>query len=317
MKTLPILALTLLLSLLPGISQVVCKETEAHLVVTCDGRHVLTYHKTASVPDEVDPKYARSGFIHPLSTPSGRVLTDDYPVPHHAHQHGVFFAWKSASLRGKKLNFWEPGRDTVRHEKVIDILNEDAVAGFRVALLHASGAEPVIREIWTVKVSGENGWIDFTSEQRCVAGSPLTIERFHYGGMAVRGSRQWFKDAHTESGKGATKDEFVEASTLLTDQGFTQANGNHSRPKWVCMSGPVNGAAVFLTMIPHPSNFRYPQHVRLHPEMPYFCFIPTVEQPFRLQPDELWVSRYRIVVGDGEPEMAALNAIQRDFAEVK
>jgi hypothetical protein len=72
-----------------------------------------------------------------------------------------------------------------------------------------------------------------------------------------------------------------------------------------------NMAGAFLSI---PS--RHPQHVRLHPNMPYFCFIPTVEEAFQITPEKSWVSRYRIVVSDGDPNPEELNKIQRAFAKI-
>lgn len=301
-------ALALLLTGLPISAQVTCKQTDDIIVVTRNGHHVLTYHKTVKVPAGVDAKYGRSGFIHPVTTPSGRVITDDYPVPHHSHQHGIFFAWRSANFEGEKMNFWEPSKQSIRHHKVLEIFTKESFAGFRVELAHVSGEKTILRETWTVKVSAATGFIDLTSEQNCATPSPITLEKFHYGGMAIRGSRQWFKDA---------RGEFVKECTMLTNEGLSQAKGNHSRPKWVCMTGPVDNAPVSITFIPHPTNFRFPQHVRLHPNMPYFCFIPTVEKPFVLNPGTPWISRYRIVAEDGKPDTAKLDSVQQAFAKAK
>lgn len=304
MKRIPFLAALFGTTAASAVGAVVCEQTGDHIVITRDGKHVLTYHKKAEVPEGVDPRYARSGFIHPISTPSGRVVTDGYPLPHHSHQNGLFFAWRKATFEGEAMNFWEREKQTVRHERTLEILNGAAAAGFRVELAHASGEAVILREVWTVKVCSDAGHIDLRSEQRCATGSPLVLEKFHYGGMAIRGSRQWFADSAG----------FVSRCKMTTSEGLSQADGNHSRPEWVCMAGAIDGAAVAVTLIPHPSNFRHPQHVRLHPEMPYFCFIPTVEKPFAIEPGKPWVSRYRIVVGDGEPEPAELDAAQRAFA---
>ena len=296
------------------LAQVACEQTETDIVIKRHGKHVLTYNKTDTIPAGVDSKYARSGFIHPISTPSGRILTDGYPLPHHGHQHGLFFAWRKATFEGEELNFWEHGEATVRHDKVLEIINDQESAGFRVQLAHTNKAKTILHEIWTVRVHAATGHVDLTSEQTCATTSPITLNKFHYGAMAIRGSRQWFQDAHTSAGKGALKDEFVEPCTISTNEGLTQKDGNHSRPQWVCISGAIDGAPVALTFVPHPTNFRYPQHVRLHPSMPYFCFIPTVEEPFQIVPGEAWVSRYRIIAQDGQPDSAKLNEIQKAFA---
>ncbi|MFC1764301.1 PmoA family protein [Planctomycetota bacterium] len=314
MKSIHIITALLILPATSALGRVVCEQCDDHIVVTRDGYHVLTYHKTVQIPAGVEAKYGRSGFIHPISTPSGRVITDDYPLPHHGHQHGVYFAWRSTTFEDKQMNFWEHGKETVRHDKVLEIMNKKRFAGFRVQLAHVSGTRKILREIWTVMVYSDTGYIDLTSEQRCATESPITLERFHYGGMAVRGSRQWFKDAHTSAGKGALKDEFVESCKMITNEGLTLANGNHSQPNWVCMTGAIDAAPVSITFVPHPTNFRHPQYVRLHPDMPYFCFIPTVEKPFDIEPGKPLVSRYRIIAEDGEPDTAKLNAVQQAFA---
>ena len=47
---------------------------------------VLVYHKAEMPPPEgADPSYARSGFIHPLCSPSGAVLTGIHPDDHLHH----------------------------------------------------------------------------------------------------------------------------------------------------------------------------------------------------------------------------------------
>ena len=265
----------------------------------------------------MDAKYGRSGFIHPITTPTGKIITDGYPLPHHSHQHGIFFAWRSATFKGAKLNFWEATEATIHHKKVLEIYNDQTFAGFRVELAHLNGDEKVLHEIWTVKVDADTGHIDFKSEQQCATKNPVILERKHYGGMGVRGSRQWFKSASTSAGKGSKKDEFVETCNIITDQGLSQNNGNHSRPKWVCMSGPVDGAPVSITLIPYPSNLRHPQHVRLHPDMPYFCFTPTVKEPFTIKPVKPLISRYLIVVHDGQPDPQQINTIQKKITPFK
>jgi hypothetical protein len=316
MKAILIVVTVLVLKGTLLLAEVVCVETDRHLIVKRNGNHVLTYNKTIAVPEGVDAKYGRSGFIHPITTPSGRILTDDYPIPHHSHQHGLFFAWRKTTFEGEELNFWEVGDDgaTVRHDKVLNIANGGTKAGFKVRLMHVKGKKEILHEIWTVSVHARTGFIDLTSEQSCVSKSPLILQKHHYGAMAIRGSRQWFKDAHTAAGKGAVKDEFVESCQMLTNEGLTQKDGNHSRPRWVSMSGPIDGRPVAMTFVPHPTNFRHPQHVRLHPNMPYFCFIPTVEEGFQIEPGKPLVSRFRIVVADGEPDTEKLNEIQAAFA---
>ena len=70
------------------------------------------------------------------------------------------------------------------------------------------------------------------------------------------------------------------------------------------------GIAVF----DNPDNFRYPQPVRVHPEMPYFCFAPMVEGAMIIAPGAIYQSQYRIVTFDGPPDVKQLDAMWKDYA---
>ena len=101
---------------------------------------------------------------------------------------------------------------------------------------------------------------------------------------------------------------------MLTSEGKARANGNHSRPDWVALYGEIDGQICGIVAMNHPSNFRAPQPVRLHPKKPYFCFAPMVLGDFAIEPDEPYISRFRFVAFDGKPNQAELNQIWKQFA---
>ncbi|MGE3818604.1 MAG: DUF6807 family protein, partial [Isosphaeraceae bacterium] len=73
-------------------SEIKIVEKQGRVTAQVGGKEVWTYQRaTAHPPAGIDPVYRRSGFLHPLRTPSGRVVTNDF-APDHPHQHGVFFA---------------------------------------------------------------------------------------------------------------------------------------------------------------------------------------------------------------------------------
>jgi len=77
-------------------------ENDDLIRVTLRGKPVLEYIKTEKpVPEGIEPHYRRSGYIHPVFTPTGQEITGDFPEDH-AHQHALFFAWAKASYDGKK-----------------------------------------------------------------------------------------------------------------------------------------------------------------------------------------------------------------------
>mgnify|MGYP003729906339 CR=1 FL=1 len=82
------------------------------------------------------------------------------------------------------------------------------------------------------------------------------------------------------------------------------------------MAGPFpDGGKGGLTMIDHPSNPTYPTAVRIHPQVPYFCFAFAQRQPYTIEAGKSLELRYRCVVHDGEPDKAANERWARDFAD--
>jgi hypothetical protein len=67
-------------------------------------------------------------------------------------------------------------------------------------------------------------------------------------------------------------------------------------------------------MFDHPSNFRFPQPVRVHPSMPYFVLTPMVEAAFEQVPGEVYEYTYRIVSFDGAPDAQQLDAMWQAYA---
>ncbi|MFG0334013.1 MAG: PmoA family protein [Maioricimonas sp. JB049] len=282
-------------------------ENDDAIVVRIDGRTVLQYNvATVQPPAGLDPVYARSGFIHPLQSPAGRVVTAGFPKDH-AHQHGIFSAWVRTEFEGRQLDFWNQRDRTghVRHLSVDRVETGPVFAQFDVTLAHSDRSapeqsRPVLQETWTVRVyhSVEPFLFDIVSTQTCIADSPLQVQKYHYGGMAFRGTSQWLNQP--------------EAGFLTSDRHDRQA-GNHTRPKWVAATGAVDGAACTLAVLDHPANFRFPQPVRLHPSKPYFVFTPPFLGAFALSPGQPYVSRYRYVVHDGPPAAEAYDRLWIDY----
>jgi len=61
-------------------------RTDKHLDILCKGAQVLRYHHAIVPPPAGKSKlYNRSGFIHPLKSPQGAVLTEIHPADHIHH----------------------------------------------------------------------------------------------------------------------------------------------------------------------------------------------------------------------------------------
>lgn len=277
--------------------------------VSVAGKPVLTYHSgTVMPPDNMDEGYARSGFIHPLYSPSGKVLTDDFPVAH-AHQHALFSAWTRATFKHEVVDFWnqQGGTGSARHVEA----RAQTGSGFEADLLqfsHKGG--PAIKEHWVVNVqdSSDPFIIDLLIEQECATDEEVYLHPYHYGGFGLRGSSHWNEE---------DKDNFEGMMNVLTSEGITDIKAsNHTQPRWVAVYGPIDGSESGLVIMNHPASFRYPQPVRVHPKMPYFVYSPVVEGSFILKPGMIYKAAYRIVAFDGVPDADRIEELYEEYAGI-
>jgi len=59
------------------------------------------------LPKDINGKYSRCNYIHPLYGPNGNRLTEDFPADH-LHHRGVFWAWHQLIIGGKQVSDgWE------------------------------------------------------------------------------------------------------------------------------------------------------------------------------------------------------------------
>lgn len=294
----------------PGAPRVETHEEEDRsLLFRIDGREALRYNiAPMPSPAGVDPVYARGGYIHPVRTPSGRVVTNDFP-PNHLHHHGIWSAWTKAEFAGHEVDFWNLGAKKGRVEcRGVDLRWSGPVHGggvfqHRAIDLTAPGApKSAIEETWTARL-----WairrvhvFDVDVSQTCVGPSPLVLKTHPYGGLGFRGAASW---------------EDKKDCAFLTSEGKTRSDGSGTKARWCVVSGPVDGAPAYVAILCHPSSFRAPQPVRLHPEEPFFCYAPPAEGDFEIAPGKPYAARYRFVAADGPPDPAEIERLWRDFAE--
>lgn len=286
------------------------QDSSEHIIISQNGKPILRYQKSiATPPYETKDYYKRSGFIHPVYAPGGTVITDDFPVGH-AHQHSFFHAWTNTTLEGEKVDFWNQHNKLgdVKHKEVLDLFSTDSTAGFKVTLEHISFKHgPVLKENWTVTAlerATYNLWeIDLT--QKNIYTDTLFINDYHYGGLGFRGSKHWNEEDSTV---------FQSHMLTITSEGLERDSANHSRPTWACAYGKIDNQSVGFAILDHPDNFRYPQPIRVHPEMPYFCKAPMVGQAFFIAPGEQYHAKYRILTFDGEPDIKSISREQKLFS---
>ncbi|MFT5131387.1 MAG: hypothetical protein ACI8W8_005023, partial [Rhodothermales bacterium] len=216
-------------------AELALSEDEQLIRITLRGKPVLEYVKTEKpVPQGLAAHYRRSGYIHPVYSPTGQEISGDFPLDH-AHQHALFFAWRQTRFDGKKVDFWNLASEqgTVEHRGVTAIDRQDDEVSFTVkhtfVALSGDTRTDVLHESWrvTVHLTPEDYFLfDIESVQECATDKALVIEKYHYGGMAIRGNTEWLNEKKARSiGPGDLR--------MLTSEGKDRWAGNHTRPNWV------------------------------------------------------------------------------------
>ncbi|WP_247233879.1 PmoA family protein [Telluribacter sp. SYSU D00476] len=271
---------------------------------------VFFYQAQEALPANTPSHYSRSGFIHPLYSPEGQVLTDDFPVGH-THQHALFAAWVNTTFRNSFVDFWNQHlkKGTIEHVRVLDTQQGPVAARLQTELRYKSlEFGEVLRETWTVTVYPFTDYFLFDIEQQQTNTSKdtLHINKYTYGGMAFRGSREWNR---TDSA------HYTNRWQILTDQNKSLADANHTHARWVDASGVVDGKMTGLTVFGFPSNYRYPQAIRVHPDMPYWCYSPMVDEAFYIAPGGSYQGKYRYYVHNGAPDQQIIRQIDQAITD--
>ncbi len=279
-------------------NSVILTSDQNGILVKSGENKVFYYHSATSMPPPDSPAYyQRSGFIHPLYSPAGKILTDDFPVTH-AHQHAIFHAWPDTRFRGSHVDFWNQFKKegTVRSKGIISstagpVFAELVTLQEYVSFLHGV----VLSEKWTIRCYATRGCFifDINIDQENPTKDTLYLDKYIYGGMAFRGAAQWDPQ---------NRNQFQSGWHVVTNDGLKDSLANNSAAKWVTISGKIDGINASVTVFDHPLNFRFPQKIRVHPEMPYWAYSPVIDGAFQIPPEGKYSARYRYYISDTVPE---------------
>ena len=274
------------------------------LVITYRGGHGI-------LPSGAPEEYRRAGYLHPLVTPGGVVVSGDYPT-NHRHHHGVWTSWTKTEFEGRAPDFWNMGQKKGRVDMIQWLGSRATAEGAEVEVLHRyvdlTAKEPVtvLHEGWRVGVNatrpGQPHQIDLTVRQTNVTDHPLVLPQYRYGGLGFRGLDVW---------------DGAENCRFLTSEGTTnRIEGNESRARWCWIGGSVGGVVAGVALLGHPTNLRHPEPMRLHPTDPFFCWAPQQLGEFVIPPKGTHVLRYRILVMDGLPDPGRIEAHWKTWTRV-
>jgi hypothetical protein len=279
---------------------------------------VLSYRfETTFPPEGVNPLYKRSGFIHPLWSPGGEVLSR-IQAPDHYHHYGIWGPWTLTHIDDREVDFWNlaKGQGTVKFASFLSQTEGDIFSGFKALQQHidfgAQGADQVaMNEILDVRVwsVSENVYvIDYTTTLNSPLPNGIMLDAYRYGGgIGFRATEKWHKDN----------------CTVLTSEGKDRAEADGSFARWCIVEGEseVSEGRSGILFLSHPGNRMHPEPMRVWPlnanggrgDM-YFEFVPIRHEDWKLAPLQDYTLKYRMVVFDGKMDAETAEKYWNGFA---
>ena len=256
---------------------------------------MFSYNYTTVYPAPgVDSVYKRSGFIHPLKTLGGEVMTNCSPADHY-HHFGLWYAWTKTTFEGNEIDFWNlhKKQGTVRFRNFEHVSDNGFVATLDHVVYPDSPAEKVAMNerlkinIGTTSLPGY--YIDYHTTIRLASPSPITMEAYRYGGICIRTREDW-------------NDQTAE---MLTSEGLSRDEADGSRARWCYYQGKAGNEKACILIVASPSNLNYPEPLRVWDKTVnkpagdvMWNFSPTKQKAFTLEPGKELSLSYRIYVLD-------------------
>jgi len=300
----------------PGLTLV---TSEQATTILHNGIPVVSYnHAVVYPPEGVDGKFKRSGYIHPLYSPGGEVLTR-IQAPDHYHHYGIWNPWTKTTIDGREIDFWNliKGEGTVQFSGYLDKEAGAVYAGFRVHQEHLFFQEHnrdkiALNEVWDVRVwnvkQEKVTVLDLTTTLNTPLASGIMLEAYRYGGgIGYRATEKWTR----------------ENCTVLTSEGKSRAEADGTNARWCLVEGEssVPEGRSGILFLSHPSNRKHPEPMRVWPPDAnngrgdlFFEFCPIRHEGWKLEPLNKYLLRYRMIIFDGKMSPQEAESWWKGFA---
>ncbi len=260
--------------------------------LTDKGAPVLVYNFGTMLKPGVPADRARCCYVHPVYTPDGVVITDDFPADHFHHR-GISWMWPTVAVDGKIYDLWTIKGILARFEKL-----ERKEAGPESAVIAVQngwyvGDRKVVEEhveIVAHPASGGSRELEFTLRMRAVA-DRVTLagsqDAKGYGGFNIRFAPR--------------------TGTIIDTSEKRDAPDSDLRPNgWAELWGEYNGKPAGARITVDPSTPGYPNGWCLR----HYGFLgadyPGLK-PVALAHDRDMVMKYRVLLTSGaRPPLKAL-----------
>ncbi len=297
-------------------SQMKINQSKEALTLSRDGKTILRYQtKTVMPPKGVDSAYQKSGFIHPLWSPSGEILTRIQP-PDHYHHYGIWSPWTKTHIGDREVDFWNLAKKlgTVRFAGISEITEGVVYCEFIIKQEHIDfgakeGKQIAINENLTVRAwnIGNDAWmIDYITEQSTPLDEGILLDAYRYGGgLGFRATERWTN----------------ENCTVLTSEGKTRKNADGTKARWCRIEGESSSGRSGIVFMDYPKNREFPEPMRVWPlnsnnnrgDM-FFEFCPIRHKAWGFEKGEKQKLKYRLFIFDGSLTINEAEELWQAFA---
>ena len=291
-------------------SNVTVARQDDAVVIKADGRDVVRY--VLRKPSDVKLPVDSGGYFHPLTTPSGVVVTDVAPSDH-PHHRGVFLAW--VEMHGAKdADFWGWGEHApIKDRRVINREVSEigssagggsSTAGFRARNDWVAEGETIIREELKASASARSDANVLDLTYTLTPTADLTLTRWAFSGFCVR-----------TLGPAASPQ-----LTAFGPSGEVKLpNPSHVKPESDWPAAPwygytlklTDGKTVGVAVIDHPRNPPSLWHNHRDVRMLNPCIVAP--DKVVLKKGQPLVLRYRVVAHDGQTPPSRIDALAGEF----
>ena len=287
-------------------------EKGGQLEVYQDKTKIVGYQMAMKNPPAgVEKAYKRSGYLHPVNTPSGKRLTQIQPKDHY-HHYGIWNPWTHTLFDGDTLDFWNLAKreGTVRFAKMLKKNSGPVFSNFEVlhehVVLKNQTEKVALNETQKIKIFPitENQYLmDITINYECATAQPFKIIKYRYAGFGWRTTEEWDN----------------QNSRVLSSEGNTRENADGSTARWCIVDGTLSKGYGGGLMLSHPENYNHPEPLLVWPENQYgrgdlfVNFATTKTTDWTLDPGKIYTLKYQLLIYDGKMETTNAEALWDQF----
>jgi hypothetical protein len=254
--------------------------------LTENGKIVYVYNHGMMLKPGVPEQFRRSSYLHPVYSPGGTLLTDDFPKDHYHHR-GIFWAWRVVSFDGETHDLWTI--EGIWHRFLGWIAHDTAPGSARLAVENGwfAGKRKVMKEtveIMTRAAEGGRRRMDFTLTFEAV-GVPVELSGSPDRGYSGFGMR--FAPREKEK------------TVVETDAGIEKEDTNLVPHPWAQLSAAFEGRPAGARIEVDPRNPGAPNGWCLRHYGYLGVDFPGLAR-FRLEPGRPVTLRYTVTLFDGK-----------------